>query len=84
MSIEVTGKGPKIEAVQHHKSPIPDKVKGEHLWIVLSMFRVTPSTDAEYHLDTENLLTIDGPGCFHCEQTWQPGMEGTTCPGEPL
>lgn len=81
MSIRVTETGPTVEAVQHRHAKL-EQVPGEHLWICVSMFRVRPEQPKHY-LDTENLLTIEGPGCYWCEQEWKPGLEKTRCCGEP-
>lgn len=73
--------GPKVEAIQHFHKKLPDQVAGEHLWVVTSMFRVRPEPNARYIMDTENLLTIEGPGCFWCEQTWSPELARRPCRG---
>lgn len=57
--------------------------KGEHLWALFTMFRVDPTSRESAHLDLENLLQVSGPGCYMCEQMYQPGMESTPCPGSP-
>lgn len=55
---------------------------GRHLWTVLALFAVSNPARSQHDLDTENLLTIEGPGCLHCEQVWRPDI-GSKCPGEP-
>lgn len=74
-------------AQQHAANPAEGTVRGEHLWIMTAAWRVDPvaatDPDGQNFLDTENLLTLEGPGCYVCEQPYQPGMERTTCPGEP-
>lgn len=57
----------------------------QHLWILLGVFRVNPAVigSGEVHLDSENLLTIEGPGCFLCEQTYTPATAALPCPGDP-
>jgi hypothetical protein len=37
----------------------------------------------DINLDAETLVLLAGPGCYVCEQEWQPGLERTRCPGEP-
>lgn len=82
--LKITRHGPKVEAVQHHGAPLPEQRKpGEHCWIVTGMWRVTPRTKGEYQLDTENLITLDGPGCFHCEELWSPELAARPCAGDP-
>lgn len=83
MRLQPTRAGPKVQAIQHHHAKLPKPVPGEHLWIVASMYQVKPRLNGEYHLDTENLLTIEGPGCLHCEEDWSPQVEARPCPGEP-
>lgn len=79
MPIQPTESGPKVEASGFHHQPIK-QVPGEHLWICVAMYQVVPTPNGKYFLDTENLKTIEGPGCYWCEQTWKPGMEKTKCP----
>lgn len=72
-------RGPSVEAKQFHGAEIRH-VPGEHLWIAVAMYRVRPD-QIKHYLDTENLLTIEGPGCYWCEKQWRPGMEITKCTG---
>ncbi len=82
--IRITKKGPKVQAVQHHNAPIPKPEPGEHLWMLMAMYRVeAPHPNAEYQMDTENLVTIDGPGCYVCERMWTEAIGARPCPGEP-
>lgn len=58
----------------------------EHIWTVIGFWRVDPGkvyAGDESHLDTENLLTIEGPGCFRCEQPYRPALADLPCPGHP-
>lgn len=80
MPMEPTERGPKVEAKGFYHREIK-QVPGEHLWIAMATYKVRPEAK-EHFLDTENLLSIDGPGCFWCEQPWKPGMEKTKCPGD--
>ena len=82
-ALQLTAVGPKVQAVQHHHSAdgVPAQVRGRHLWIVVSMHGVQPRPKGEYHLDTENLLTIEGPGCYWCEQPWSPELMNRSCRG---
>jgi hypothetical protein len=63
------------------RKPLPE-YDGRHVWVVVAMFRITNPARSEYLLDRESLATVDGPGCFHCEQTWSPTL-GAKCPGDP-
>lgn len=55
----------------------------EHLWIAMAMFQVDPRRWAaeQVHMDTENLLTIEGPGCFKCEQKFSNRLARQPCRG---
>lgn len=77
-----TERGPKVEAKQFSGAKLPEHVPGVHLWIAMAMYRVRPGQE-RYDLDTENLLTIEGPGCYWCEQDWKPGLEKLPCKGGP-
>lgn len=78
----VTGTGIRIEARHRHHADMPTPKPGDHQWTVLAMWHVNPTAD-HLDLDTENLLTIEGPGCYICEQTWSPEAAAKPCPGEP-
>ena len=81
MPIRVTGTGPKFEAKsKYHNRGLPTRQPGEHLWVVVSMYRVTPNRE-RYDLDTENLLNIEGPGCYWCEQPWSEPLATAPCRG---
>jgi hypothetical protein len=83
----VEGYGVQQEAVHKYGADIPEPPKGEHLWVVTGLWRTAdPSGVVEGRrilLDAENLLSIDGPGCYVCEQVWSPELEKQPCPGEP-
>lgn len=62
--------------------------EGEHEWIVMAVFRIadpsrTMDPDEKTFLDTENLLSIDRPGCYVCEQPYSPALAARPCPGDP-
>lgn len=81
MGLEPIERGPRVEARQFSGAEIKH-TPGEHLWVCVSMFRVRPA-EQKHFLDTENLLTIEGPGCYWCEKKWEPGDENTVCTGGP-
>jgi hypothetical protein len=68
-----------------NKDGIKDPGPGKHLWIMLSVFALADPTaitrPGAINLDHENLLTIEGPGCYKCEQEYKPGRENTWCRG---
>lgn len=76
-----------LESAAFDKTPEYDVRTGDHLWIVATMYRVTPENWGDKThtpmLDSENLLTIQGPGCFYCEQPWSPLLASRRCKGDP-
>jgi len=78
---KVTGSGIMADATQKHQADLPEH-NGRHTWVVTGLWRVDNPARANHQLDMENLISIDGPGCLHCEQVWQPTI-GSKCPGEP-
>jgi hypothetical protein len=62
--------------------PEYDPRSGDHLWAVFSMYRVNPQAE-EPMLDVENLLTVQGPGCYFCEEPYTPRLSKRRCPGKP-
>lgn len=74
--------GPKVEAVQHHGAALPEVVPGEHCWVTAALWRVTDPKAEKFHLDLENLISIDGPGCFHCGVTFAEPKAKQPCPGD--
>lgn len=71
----------KIDAVGFHNREMPGRELGKHLWVVMSVFRVSPGLK-RFDLDRENLLTIEGPGCYWCEQPWTEELSRQPCGGE--
>jgi hypothetical protein len=63
-------------------SPAPG---GPHQWVITGVWRISPEKVGreEFHLDTENLLAVDGPGCWVCEQPYRPAIANGPCPGDP-
>lgn len=67
--------------------PLPEGMGKEHTWIVLAAYAVNPlKEDAGegYDLDMENLMTVDGPGCLHCERRYTSELASIPCPGGPV
>lgn len=80
---QVVSTGLKIQARHRHNAEIPDPPPGQHLWMVLGMWHLTDPTSPWYDLDIENLMTIEGPGCFVCEQPYSAELAAAPCTGEP-
>lgn len=69
---------------------LTDPGPGEHLWTLLTMHRVSDEMIQRLNkgdapgpelLDHENLLTIEGPGCFKCEQPHSRYIANRKCTG---
>ncbi|WP_143661810.1 hypothetical protein [Streptomyces glaucescens] len=67
-----------------------DPGPGEHLWTILTMHRVSDDMIRRLNrgeepgpelLDHENLLTLEGPGCFKCEQPYSRRLAHRKCTG---
>ena len=58
--------------------PEPD---GQHLWVMTGMWQVDPiaTLAGTAHLDTESMLMLAGPGCFHCEQDYSAELVAQRC-----
>jgi len=59
----------------------------EHQWTIISLYEVTQAEVEHYTtthdrmpLDASHLMTVEGPGCFRCEMTWEVGKD-KPCPG---
>jgi len=73
-----------IEVGHKHNADLPAMEDGKHLWIVMAMFHITDPTGDAFTLDHENLMTLEGPGCYLCEQVYSPQVAAQPCPGEPV
>lgn len=69
---------------------LTDPGKGEHLWTILTMHRVSSDMIRRLNrgeepgaelLDHESLLTLEGPGCFKCEQPYSRYLAHRKCTG---
>jgi hypothetical protein len=55
---------------------------GQHLWTILGVWMVTnPAQRENVELDAENLLTVEGPGCFKCELPYNVQTARKPCRG---
>lgn len=71
------------EASIRFGAQIPDLPPGEHLWLLFAAFRVRdPESTGQQHLDMENLVTIDGPGCYYCEAPYTRALAARPCGGD--
>jgi hypothetical protein len=83
------GTGETVQVAGHvDRVPEFDKRTGDHLWIMLACWRVDPAKlarplDGPSLLDSENMLTLNGPGCYFCEQIYSPRLATRRCKGTP-
>lgn len=77
----ITSGGIRQQAASKYNAE-PPAFNGRHLWIFTGAWVVQNPARTEQVFDMENLLTVSGPGCWHCEQTWKPTI-GAKCPGDP-
>jgi hypothetical protein len=77
----VTGGGIQQEARHRSNAKMPE-FTGVHLWICASVYQVADPAGPQDLLDVENLLTLQGPGCYWCEQPYKPDTD-PVCPGDP-
>jgi hypothetical protein len=75
--------GLQIEAAHKAHARFASPPPGIHQWIVMASWAVKNPRATQYQLDVENLLTIEGPGCFVCEEPFNEQMAALPCPGEP-
>jgi hypothetical protein len=72
--------GIKVESKHKYHKSMTDPGEGKHLWTVVGCWSVIPGADG-YNLDIENLLTIEGPGCYKCEQPFSQELAAKPCGG---
>lgn len=81
--ITPTGFTQEVRDKHHAQGTVIDKpTPGRHEWVVLAVFSVQNPARAQHLMDRETLISVEGPGCVHCEQQWTPTL-GSKCPGEP-
>jgi len=78
--------GIKQEGRDKAGADLTDPGRGKHLWTVMALYRITnPAVSqdpgGQILMDRENLLTIEGPGCFKCEKPWTPDIGRRFCQG---
>lgn len=89
MTINWTGTGEtQLAAGQVDRLPDFDPRTGDHCWVMMAAWKVDPvkliaQPDGPGLLDTENLLALNGPGCFFCERVYTPRLAERRCKGKP-
>jgi len=82
MTHRVVSTGIQQESVRKFHATLPDP-NGRHLWVFTGMWQVKNPAAERQNFDYESLLTVEGPGCFWCEQVWRRDI-GAHCPGDPF
>lgn len=57
---------------------------GEHLWAMVACWQMLDPAahrDGEFMMDRENLIGLNGPGCFKCEKPYSAKMSKRPCRG---
>jgi len=73
--------GIKVRVDNRHHKPIEDPGPGKHFWILTGLWRVANPTSNNFMLDAENLVTVDGPGCYKCEGLYTDELAAQPCKG---
>lgn len=68
---------------QVDRIPDFDTRTGDHLWIIITTYQWGGPTVERPTLDGENLLAVQGPCCYHCEEPWSERLAKRRCPGHP-
>ena len=66
------------------RDPCANPIPGQHRWTMVTVHQVSEDqiTKGDYILDLESILTIVGPGCVICEETYED-VKDKPCAGEP-
>lgn len=73
--------GIKIEANHKFHKSLVDPGPGKHFWVVTGLWTVSNPSSEQFILDVENLVTVDGPGCFKCEELYTDVIASQPCKG---
>ena len=79
--IRFTSTGIMQQVGHKHNASFPE-FAGRHFWITTAVYHVKEPARSEQYFDSENLVSVVGPSCLHCEQAWRPTI-GAHCPGDP-
>jgi hypothetical protein len=76
--------GARIEVPAGRLPGVPpfDPRTGSHLWTWVALYRASPTAELPM-LDVENLLTVEGIGCYYCEDVYSPRLASRRCKGKP-
>lgn len=79
MNYSLHGGHVRQQGTHKHHATLPP-FNGRHLWCFVGMWTVKNPAASYQNFDMENLVTVEGPGCFWCEQQWSSTI-GAHCPG---
>ncbi len=70
-----------VQVADKYNADLPEPQHGNHLWTWIVLFKCADPTgsDGTVMLDRENLISINGPGCFHCEEIYSPAIAQRRC-----
>lgn len=76
----------KQQAANKFHADIIDPGEGRHLWIMTAIYEIKRpellhTKDYDLFLDLENLITLEGVGCFKCEKIYSGNLAGKPCKG---
>lgn len=61
------------EGTNKFNAQLPE-YNGSHLWVFVGMWGVKDPSAKRQNFDIDNLLTVEGPGCYWCELEWHPSV----------
>jgi hypothetical protein len=64
-----------------NRIPDFDPRTGEHLWTMITMYRWGGPQVEQHTLDQENLLALEGPGCYYCAEPYSDYTAKRRCSG---
>lgn len=68
-----------------HKIPDFDSRSGDHYWIVITSYKVSPEnleSGEKAFFDHEALVSVAGPVCYYCEKPYTQLLATRRCKGE--
>jgi len=54
---------------------------GEHLWVLTAAWIAPDPERPRIDMDAENLVSVQGPGCFKCERPYSRRLARKPCRG---
>lgn len=76
--MKITGSGI-LQYVESGEVKMPDQVEGKHLWCCGAVWEVNRPELKDQQLDMENMINIDGPACWWCEEMYTRELAAKPC-----